>query len=73
MSQEAKYIVRLTEEERQTLQQLVAGPRVARAKALRAPAFVAGGRQGTQSIAWIGSTSGAFSTRSQRPAPPFHW
>ena len=36
MSQEAKYIVRLTEEERQTLQQLVAGPRVARDKALRA-------------------------------------
>jgi transposase len=36
MSKEAKYVVRLTEEERQTLQQLVAGPRVARDKALRA-------------------------------------
>jgi transposase len=36
MSQEAKYIVRLTAEERQTLQQLVVGPRVARDKALRA-------------------------------------
>ena len=36
MSQEAKDIVRLTEEDRQTLQQLGAGPRVARAKALRA-------------------------------------
>lgn len=36
MSKEAKYVVRLTEEERQTLRQLVAGPRVARDKALRA-------------------------------------
>jgi transposase len=36
MGKEAKYIVRLTDEERHTLQQLVAGPRVARAKALRA-------------------------------------
>jgi|SRR5712664_2844715 len=36
MGKEAKYIVRLTDEERQTLQQLVAGSRVARIKALRA-------------------------------------
>jgi transposase len=36
MGTEAKYIVRLTDEERHTLQQLVVGPRVARAKALRA-------------------------------------
>jgi transposase len=36
MGQEAKYIVRLTDEERHTLQQLVVGPRVARDKALRA-------------------------------------
>ncbi len=36
MGQEVKYVVRLTDEERQTLQHLVAGPRVARAKALRA-------------------------------------
>jgi transposase len=36
MGKEAKYVVRLTDEERQTLQQLVAGPRVARDKALRA-------------------------------------
>ena|SRR2546427_8454357 len=36
MGKDAKYIVRLTDEERQTLKQLVAGPRVARDKALRA-------------------------------------
>lgn len=36
MGKEAKYVVRLTDEERQILQQLVAGPRVARDKALRA-------------------------------------
>jgi transposase len=36
MGKEAKDVVRLTDEERQTLQQLVAGPRVARDKALRA-------------------------------------
>lgn len=36
MGQEVKYVVRLTDEERQTLQRLVAGPRVARTKALRA-------------------------------------
>lgn len=36
MGKEAKYIVRLTNEERQTLQQLMGGPRVARDKALRA-------------------------------------
>jgi len=36
MGKEAKYVVRFTDEERQTLQQLVAGPRVARDKALRA-------------------------------------
>lgn len=36
MGKEAKYVVRLTDEERQTLQQLVARPRVARDKALRA-------------------------------------
>jgi Homeodomain-like domain len=36
MGKEAKYIVRLTDEERHTLQQLVLGPRVARDKALRA-------------------------------------
>lgn len=36
MGKEAKYIVRLTDEERHMLQQLVVGPRVARAKALRA-------------------------------------
>ncbi len=36
MSKETKYVVRLTAEERQPLQQLVAGPRVARDKALRA-------------------------------------
>src|SRR6266436_5405103 len=36
MGKAAKYVVRLTDEERQTLQQLVAGPRVARDKALRA-------------------------------------
>ncbi len=36
MGKEAKYIVRLTDEERHTLQQLVVGPRVARDKALRA-------------------------------------
>jgi transposase len=36
MGKEAKYVVRLTDEERQTLQQLVAGPCVARDKALRA-------------------------------------
>ena len=35
MGKEAKYIVRLTDEERHTLQQLVGGPRVARDKALR--------------------------------------
>lgn len=36
MGQEVKYVVRLTDEERQTLHHLVVGPRVARAKALRA-------------------------------------
>ena len=36
MGKKAKYIVRLTDEERRTLQQLVVGPRVARDKALRA-------------------------------------
>ena len=36
MGKEAKYIVRLTDEERHTLQQLGVGRRVARAKALRA-------------------------------------
>lgn len=36
MGKEAKYIVRLTEAERHILQQLVARPRVARDKALRA-------------------------------------
>jgi hypothetical protein len=36
MGEETKYIVRLTDEERHTLQQMVVGPRVARAKALRA-------------------------------------
>jgi transposase len=36
MDKETKYVVRLTDEERQTLQQLVVGPRVARDKALRA-------------------------------------
>src|SRR5215218_8663544 len=36
MGKEAKDIVRLTDEERHTLQRLVAGPRVARDKALRA-------------------------------------
>jgi transposase len=36
MGKEAKYMVRLTNEERHTLQQVVAGPRVARAKAWRA-------------------------------------
>lgn len=36
MDKEAKYVVRLTDEERQTLPQLVVGPRVARDKALRA-------------------------------------
>lgn len=36
MGKEAKDIVRLTDEERHTLQQLVEGPRVARAKARRA-------------------------------------
>ena len=36
MGKEAKYIVRLTDEERHTLQQLVVGPRMARDKALRA-------------------------------------
>ena len=36
MGKEAKYIVRLTDEERHTLQRLVAGPRVARDQALRA-------------------------------------
>jgi transposase len=36
MGKEAKYIVRLTDEERHTLQPLVVGPRVARVKALRA-------------------------------------
>lgn len=36
MGQEVKYVVRLTDEERQMLQHLVAGPRVARTKALRA-------------------------------------
>jgi transposase len=36
MGKEAKYIVRLTDKERHTLQQLVVGPRVARNKALRA-------------------------------------
>ena len=36
MGKEAKDIVRLTDEERHTLQQLVVGPRVAREKALRA-------------------------------------
>jgi transposase len=36
MGKEAKDIVRLTDEERHTLQQLVVGPRVARDKALRA-------------------------------------
>jgi transposase len=36
MGKEAKYIVRLTDEERHILQQLVVGPRVARDKALRA-------------------------------------
>jgi hypothetical protein len=36
MGKDAKDIGRFTDEERQTLQQLVAGPRVARDKALRA-------------------------------------
>jgi hypothetical protein len=36
MGKEATYLVRLTGEERHTLQQLVAGPRVARDQALRA-------------------------------------
>src|SRR5262249_509631 len=36
MGQEAKYIVRLTDEERHTLQQLAVGPRGARAKPRRA-------------------------------------
>jgi transposase len=36
MGKEVKYIVRLTNAERHTLQQLVVGPRVARDKALRA-------------------------------------
>ena len=36
MDKETKYVVRLTDAERQTLQQLVVGPRVARDKALRA-------------------------------------
>ena len=36
MGKEAKDIVRLTDEERHLLQQLVVGPRVARDKALRA-------------------------------------
>jgi transposase len=36
MGKEAKYTIRLTDEERHTLQQLVVGPRVARDKALRA-------------------------------------
>jgi hypothetical protein len=36
MGKEAKYIVRLTDAERHTLQQLMAGPRVTRDKALRA-------------------------------------
>jgi transposase len=36
MGKEAKYIVRLSDEERHLLQQLVVGPRVARDKALRA-------------------------------------
>jgi hypothetical protein len=36
MGKEAQYIVRLTDEERYTLQQLAVGPRVARAKALQA-------------------------------------
>ena len=36
MGKEAKSIIRLTDEERPTLQQLVRGPRVARDKALRA-------------------------------------
>ena len=36
MGKEATYVVRFTDEERQTLQPLVAGPRVARDKALRA-------------------------------------
>jgi hypothetical protein len=39
MGKEAKYIVRLTDEERQTLQQLVAGSRVARIKAGAFPFF----------------------------------
>lgn len=40
MSQQAKDVVRVTEEERQTLQHLVVGPRVARDKALRARALL---------------------------------
>ena len=36
MDKATKDVVRLTDEERQTLQQLVVGPRVARDKALRA-------------------------------------
>src|SRR5919106_485396 len=35
MGKEAKYIVRLTDEERHTLQQLVAGPRFSRASPVR--------------------------------------
>jgi len=36
MDKDTQDVVRLTDEERQTLQQLVVGPRVARDKALRA-------------------------------------
>ena len=36
MSKEAKYVIRLTEEERSTLQDLIGTPRVAVAKVLRA-------------------------------------
>jgi transposase len=36
MSKEAKYVIRLTEEERSTLQDLIGTPRVAAAKVLRA-------------------------------------
>ncbi len=37
MGKEAKFVVRLTEEERQSLQKLISAPRVAKAKSLRAP------------------------------------
>ena len=64
MSQEAKYIVRLTAEERQTLQQLVVGPHMARDKALRARMLLKADVDGPARV------TGRSPTRSMLVSPP---